>query len=253
MEYRIRLGVGGADFDLYELASSFWMKKACCDNKKSLRLVGSEAVRQYESSSTLKDSTSYYYGKVLSEINVQVCPINSPWSRSKTSYIYSNSWNTIVEKRTILGASNAAAKRLKYNPQKDNRSNANKAYVGVMEYWHGLGSEYYFETDMTMPELQEYIRNNVVQKTHQFFWGGKGIKGHVDNFAVDVELAFHDKISMTRIPNAETFTRFPLWPDLMSSNGKGKELLIILPFGDEIDTSFVSKSRKRPKNEWIPY
>ena len=33
MEYRIRLGVGGADFDLYELASSFWMKKACCDNK----------------------------------------------------------------------------------------------------------------------------------------------------------------------------------------------------------------------------
>jgi len=188
MEYRIRLGVGGADFDLYELSSEFWMKKACWDNKKSLRLLRAEVVAQYERSAVLKESSSFYYGKVLSEINVQVCPIASGWSRSETEYVYSNAWNTIVEQRTILGASNAAAKRLKYNAQKDNRSDANKAYVGVMDYWHGYGPEYYFETDLTMPELREYIKNNLVRKTHQFFWGGKGTRGHVDNFNVDVEI-----------------------------------------------------------------
>ena len=128
-----------------------------------------------------------------------------------------------MEKCTILGASNAATKRLKYNPKKDNART---------------------------PRVHQ---KQCCSENPSIFFGGKGIKGHVDNFAVDVELPFHDKISMTRIPNEETFTRFPLWPDLMSSNGKGKELLIILPFGDEIDKSFVSKSRKRSKNEWIPY
>ena len=254
MEYRIRLGVGGADFDLYELASEFWMKMACWDNKTSLNNLRREAVQQYTNSRDFKDSTSYFYKKVLTEINVQVCPISSPFARSQTSYIYSNNWNTIPLERFILGASDAAAKKLHYNPNTDKRSDSDKVYIGVMEYWHGLGSEYYFETDMAMPELEEYIKTTLVQKTHQFFWGGKGIKGHVDNFAVEVELPLNDKIVMTRTANAENYASIPLWPDLMSSDGNGRELLIVLPFGDGlVGQNFVGKLRKRPNVEWVNY
>ena len=254
MEYRIRLGVGGADFDLYELASEFWMKKACQNNTTSLNHLRREAVQQYENSRVLKDSVSYFCKKVLTEINVQICPISSPFARSQTSYIYSNNWNTIPLERFILGASDAAAKRLRYNSNTDTRSDSNKVYIGVMEYWHGLGSEYCFETDMAMPELKEYIKTNLTQKTHQFFWGGKGTKGHSDNFAVEVELPLNDKPVMTRTPDADTYTNIPLWPDLMSSDGNGMELLIVLPFGDGlVGKAFVSKLRKRPKIEWVSY
>ena len=48
----------------------------------------------------------------------------------------------------------------------------------------------------------------------------------------------HCDLSLDLAPQSPTFNR---------------EVLIALPFGDEIDKSVVSKPRKRPKNEWVRY
>ena len=59
----------------------------------------------------------------------------------------------------LLGVSDSAAKKLNYNSKRDERTNSDYLYVGLMDYWHGWGSEYTVETNMQIDELKDYINS----------------------------------------------------------------------------------------------